>query len=180
VKQVGAERAIAHRVLDGRVGRRNNPRPNVGGGRRAESGHPFFLDDAKNRALRVRTERGHRIKVDRPSSSGLETSGACDGRVREGAALVPEQLGLDECRGQARAIDHEKRLFPARAGQVHQAGEGVFPDAGLADEEDIRLRERVAAGFVENGAHRLAARDDRGTTTHHANVAKRISRLTSH
>ena len=73
----------------------------------------------------------------------------------EGAALVAEQLRLDQRRRHGAAVDDDERLGRAPAGQVQRLGDALLAGAGLA----LHQHGGVAAG--ERGEAR-GERADRG------------------
>src|SRR5205814_10369735 len=54
----------------------------------------------------------------------------------EGAALVTEQLRLEEGLGPSRAVHHDERTGGARARAVDRAGHELLAGAGLALDQD--------------------------------------------
>jgi hypothetical protein len=79
----------------------------------------------------------------------------------EGAALVAEQLGLDERLGQAAAVDHHERIRLALAVTMDLVGDHVLARAGLALQEHRRVAGGDARQEVEQPAHRRALADER-------------------
>src|SRR5215475_12942052 len=59
-------------------------------------------------------------------------------RVREGAALVAEQLGLEEVVGNRRTVDVDERRARARTGPVHGPRDEALARPCLAAQEDRR------------------------------------------
>jgi hypothetical protein len=57
-------------------------------------------------------------------------------RVGERAALVAEDLALEQVGGDARAVDVDERLVAARAAGVDDLGEVVLPDSRLAEDQN--------------------------------------------
>ena len=58
----------------------------------------------------------------------------------EAAALVAEQLALEERFGDGRAVDRDERIAAPRAPGVNQTGDDFLPDPALAGDEDLRVR----------------------------------------
>ena len=53
----------------------------------------------------------------------------------EGAALVAEQLALEQGRRQRRAVEPDEGAAGARARSVDELGDHLFADSGLAEQE---------------------------------------------
>ena len=85
----------------------------------------------------------------------LEPAGARLGGAGEGAALVAEQLGLEQCVRNGRAVDLDEGLVAPPAGQVHRAGEQFLAGARLAQQQHrgLRLRDalELAQGLQQGG-----------------------------
>ena len=89
-----------------------------------------------------------------PRASSKRPTRGADG-AGEGAALVAEELALDEGRREGGAVDvHEG---PARAGRcgVELARGEPLPGARLAEEEHRALRRRHAGDLTAHAGHRL-------------------------
>jgi hypothetical protein len=85
---------------------------------------------------------------------------------REGPLLVSEQLGLQELLGQRGAIDrHEGPGRPGAVG-VNGAGDELLSRAGLAQDQDVRLRARRLPDELEDLGHGGATTDDVLQTQH--------------
>ena len=78
-------------------------------------------------------------------------------RAGEGAALVAEQLGLDQRRRHRRAVEHDEALVRARRRQVDRLGQALLAGAGLAFEQDGQIGLRDALEHAEQLAHRRRA-----------------------
>ena len=99
-----------------------------------------LLEHAQELGLAHERKLPDLVEQDRPLTSGLERAGAGRGRAGERAALVPEQLALDQRLGDRRAVDDAKRLLGPGAPLVEQAREERLPYPRLAFEEDHRVR----------------------------------------
>ena len=66
-------------------------------------------------------------------------------RAGERAALVTEQLALEQRLGQRRAVEAQERLRRARRAPVHGLGEHLLADAGLAEDQHADRRRRRRA-----------------------------------
>src|SRR5213078_4387904 len=81
-------------------------------------------------------------------------------RAREGAALVAEELRLQELLGQRGAVHRDERLGGPRAVRVHGPRDQLLARARLAADEDVGVRPRRLADELEDPRHRRAPPDD--------------------
>ena len=81
--------------------------------------------------------------------------------ARERAALVAEELALQQRLGQGRAVEADVRSAAPRGRAVNGLGEQLLADAGLAGDEDVDRAGRGALGQLVYAAHRLARARDR-------------------
>src|SRR5664280_3557930 len=87
---------------------------------------------------------------------------ACSMRpTRFTGALVPEQLGFDDLARDGPAVEGHERAPPARRVVMERVRDELFARAGLADDEDGRLRRRDHAEAREKLLHRLADAENR-------------------
>src|SRR5690606_38966876 len=87
-----------------------------------------------------------RLQIDPELADLVEEDGAAAGRLEgadapllgagEGAALVAEELALDQVGRDRAAVDHDERAGRARALLVDRLGDGALAGAGLAVEQD--------------------------------------------
>ena len=96
-------------------------------------------------------------KIVPPCASSNRPGPVLDG-PGERAALVAEQLRLDQRLGEDRAADRHERLVPPRAGLVDEVGDHLLPGAGLA-------RHQHAAVAVGDHAHEIEHRPHAGTAS---------------
>src|SRR5262249_56024178 len=61
-------------------------------------------------------------------------------RVGEGAALVPEELALEQCLRDRGAVERDQRLARARAAVVDRLGDELLAGAALAGDQDGGLQ----------------------------------------
>src|SRR3954469_15067812 len=90
----------------------------------------------------------------------LELSRLLAGRAGERAALVAEELALEELAGKGRAVDLHERFATAHAALVQRAGDALLPDAALATDEDRNVGLRDAVDHVPDAEHRRAHGDE--------------------
>ncbi len=81
-------------------------------------------------------------------------------RVREGAALVAEQLALQQLRGQGSAVDIHERGGGAGTTIVERAGEQLLSGAARAGDQDRRIGMRQHPGRALQGTPEGGARAD--------------------
>src|SRR4029450_3991006 len=118
----------------------------VGGGDEADVDRPrahaadahdlLGLEGPQQRSLRRARHLTDLVEKARPAVRELQQAGLGRLGVREGAALVSEQLALAQALGEATAVQAEKRLARALRAAVDRLGEDLLPDAGLAEDED--------------------------------------------
>ena len=156
VEEVGAERAVANGLFDICCRGRDDSGAHVCFAGSTQPGDPAFFHDAQQRALAGVRQSRDRIQIQRAVACKFEASGSRDGRVGKCAALVSKQLRFNKGLGKSGAVHGDKRLALAWPRGVQEAGEGVFPDAGLTGNEDRRIDRRVAACLPQQVAHHLA------------------------
>ena len=74
----------------------------------------------------------HLVQKQRAAAGGLDQAGARGGGPGEGAALMAEQLGLEQVFRQAGAVHRHQRAGGARTGLVHRASHQFLAGAGFA------------------------------------------------
>ncbi len=92
----------------------------------------------------------------------LELARLLAGGAGEGAALVAEQLRLQELAGQGSAVDLDERLAAPRGPIVQRARDAFLPDAALAADEDRHVGLGDAIDHVPDAQHRRARGDEVG------------------
>ena len=142
----------------------------VGGGDQAEIGlerrgppDPLELSLLKHSEeldLHRGGELSDLVEEERSVGRQLEASGLLPVRPGEGAALVAEQLGLEQRVGQRRAVDRDEGAVGAGAGVVNGAGDQFLPRPALPGEQHRRLRSR----HLSRPGQRLA--QERGVPDH--------------
>ena len=79
----------------------------------------------------------------------------------EAAALVPEELALDQLRCHRAAVERDERLLPAPAELVHRLRDELLAGAALALDEHGRVGRRDARDHVVQLLHRVRRADQR-------------------
>jgi hypothetical protein len=82
-------------------------------------------------------------------------------RAGECAALVAEELGLEQRFGQSAAVDGDERGVGTLAACMNETREHVFARARFARDDDGRIEPRRRLGNRDESAHRLAGVDER-------------------
>ena len=95
-----------------------------------------------------------------PAVRDLEEALLVGVRAGEGAALVPEELALEQRVGERRAVLGDEALILARARVVDRAGHQVLAGAGLAGDQHGGVRLGHLLHHLEHLVHRRARADD--------------------
>ena len=95
-----------------------------------------------------------------PAVGHLELADLLFGRAGERAALVAEELGLDQLFRNGRAVDLHEPLFGAQAVAMDRARDELLADAALAEDQHRRVGRRRAADLVHDLFERGALADD--------------------
>jgi hypothetical protein len=101
----------------------------------ADALHLAILDHAEELGLRALRHLAELVEEHGAAVRRLEEAGLGDDGARESAALVAEQLALEELLGEGRAVEAEERLRRARGLAVDRLGHDLFADARLAEQE---------------------------------------------
>src|SRR5205823_5222609 len=102
------------------------------------------LDRPEELRLRGLGELADLVEEQRPRAGELELAEAPRDRAGEGAALVAEEIGLEEVWLEGRAVDRDERTVPARPEVVELLGDELLPRPALARHEDGRVDGRAA------------------------------------
>ena len=104
---------------------------------------------------RLQIERHFRdlVEQQRAAVRALEDSFTRTQRAREAAALMAEQFGLDECRGNRGAIERDERLAGARTHGMHRFGDEFLAAAALAADQHRRIGRRDARDELAHLLH---------------------------
>src|SRR6185312_6356130 len=127
----------------------------------AHAGHLAALEDAQELRLHLQGELGDLVEEEGAAVGHLEQAGLGLDGASEGAALVPEELALEEGVGEGGAVDpHVRRRAPRRA-PVDRVGDDVLARPGLAQEDDreVALSEEIDDAIEL--AHAVVDDDDR-------------------
>ena len=120
----------------------------------------LLLHDAQQLDLAVEWELADLIEEQRPAVRLLEPSNAALQRACECAPFVPEQLAFDEAGSHRAAVQLDHGAFPPRTQSVDGSGHELLPRAGLAREQDRRVRSRhVPHRFEQLAQGRVPSHD---------------------
>src|SRR5206468_3757325 len=81
-------------------------------------------------------------------------------RAGEGAALVAEELALQDVRGDGAAVDRQEPLVASRAGAMDGVGDQLLAGAALADDENRGAGRGDHLHLLEQALHGRRAADD--------------------
>lgn len=134
--EVFAEGSIANGVLQVGVGGADDA--DVGQCRPvpAQPAVGLRLEEDEQLGLCCQWHLGNFIQEEGSTVGDFDQTRAAPGCSGESAFLVSEQFGLDEVRGQSRAIDCDKRGVVTRAFAVDELGEMGFACAAFTGQED--------------------------------------------
>src|SRR5262249_11516459 len=109
----------------------------VDGARAATADRTDLARFERAQQLRLKLERqlADFLEEERSAVCFFEDASARVRRAGERAALVAEELALDQARGDRAAVDGDERAVRARRLRVQRAREHFFSDAALAFEE---------------------------------------------
>src|SRR5262249_639896 len=119
-----------------------------------------LLEDAEERGLGLGRELADLVEEERALVRELEASDPARVRAGGGAALVAEELALDEVERDRAAIDPDHRAGAARAQRVDRVRDELLPGAGLADEEHGGVGRSDPLDVLEDAPDRRALADD--------------------
>ena len=108
---------------------------------------------AQQAHLQVAGHLGDLIQEQRAVMGALEHPGVITHRAREAALLMPEQLGLDQARGNGPTIDRNEGVFGARTLLVHRASRELLAAAALADQQDAGVGGRDPPDLLTDELH---------------------------
>src|SRR5262249_18359458 len=160
VEEIGAEAAVVDRGAQVAVRRRDDAdvdRPHL---RRAQAPDLPLLERAQELGLDVEGQLADLVEEDGAAAGGLEGADALGVGAGEGAALVAEELALEEVLGHGAAVDDDEGAGGARARGVDAERGLALAGAGLALEEDGGLALGGALEQREGRAHGLRVADE--------------------
>src|SRR5438128_153123 len=121
IVEVGAQEARADRSLGVTVARGDDPDVDrlLEGG--AHGPHRLLLQHSEQLRLELGDHLGDLVEQQRAAGGGAEEAEALAHGAAEGAALVPEELALDELPREGCAVECDERALAPRADRVDSA-----------------------------------------------------------
>src|SRR6185503_15956652 len=110
----------------------------------------LFLEDAQELGLQVGRDLADLVQQERAAVGELEATLAHLVRAGEGAALVTEELRLEQLLRQRRAVHADERTVLARAVLVDVVRDALFARSALAGDQDRALRARDARRVAQD------------------------------
>ena len=160
VEQVLAEAAVRQALFQILVGGGDDAHVDLLAARRPQRPDLALLQDAQQLGL----QRGRQLAdlvEEQGAAVGLdEQAGAIRARVGERAALVAEQLALQQRVGDGGAVDGDERAFAARAVEVERLRHQLLAGARLAGDQHRRRRTRQPPDEREHLLHDGRPADD--------------------
>src|SRR5439155_16171970 len=98
----------------------------------ADAQHLALVEHAQQLRLRRREQLADLVEEHDAALGDLEEAGLGRDRAGERAALVAEQLALEQRLGERRAVQAQERRLRARRVAVDQLGDHFLANAGLA------------------------------------------------
>ena len=160
IVQVLAEAAGAHRRLEVLVGGGEHAHVDADRLVAADALELLLLQRAQQLRLRLERHVAALVEEQRAAVGGLELALAPRDRAGEGAALVPEELALDQLAAERRAVDLHHRLRAPRAPVVERVRDQLLAGAALAADEHRHVGVGDPVDGLEQPAHRRAGADD--------------------
>ena len=143
----------AHLLAQAAVGRGDQPHVDRDVVVGADAPDLAPLEHAQQLGLQVDGQLADLVEEHRAAVGRLEHALARRHGARERAALVAEQLALQQVGRHRAAVDDQERLVAARAAVVNRLGGDLLAGAGLALQQDGGLAARRLAEHVEHRLH---------------------------
>src|SRR5262249_28988153 len=139
IEEILTELARRHGLLRHAVGRRDHPHVDLDLVlAAADSPEAPLLEDTEQLGLSRAVHLGDLAEEQVAAVGELETAGPSLGGAGESAALVAEQLALDQRLGDRRAVDRDERAVPTIGEIVDRARDQLLTRAALAVDENGR------------------------------------------
>ena len=144
VIEVLSEGPFAHPLLEVAVRGGDDPHVHALGQRRSHAEHLARDEDAEQLGLKRKGHLPRLIEKQRAAVGSFEDPGARPVGAGECAALVPEELALEQGLGEAGAVDRQEDPLGSAARLVEGTGDELLPAARLAQNQDRRVGRREA------------------------------------
>ena len=125
------------------------------------------LEEAEQQPLHAQRHLADFVQEHRAAVSGLELAGLVAVGAGEAALHVAEELGLEECLGEACTVDRDERLLGARTVDVNGLRDELFARPALAGDEDLGIGPRDAFDLLAELEHHVALADQLGLLGSH-------------
>ena len=128
----------------------------------ADPADDLLLDRPQELDLHGRRRLADLVEEERAAVGLLEEAALLAHRAGEGAALVAEELGLEQRLRQRAAVDRDELAVLADRGEVDRAGDQLLARAALARQQDRRGHLADPLDRPEDLLHPAAPADDVG------------------
>ena len=159
VQQVVAEAALADERLEVAVGGGDHARAGAAHGAGAERAELAAVEHAQQLGLAGERQLADLVEEEAARARELEQALAVRARAGEGAALVAEELALDQLALEQAAVDRHIGLARAPAPAVQRRGHHLLAGAALAGEQHRHVEHRRAPHLLEHLQPRRAVAD---------------------
>ena len=157
IVEILAETTAGHRLLEVLIGGREHPHVDLHGGPSSDARELAVLEDVEKLALQRGVEVTDLVEKDRPAVRRLELADLELMRAGEGAALVPEELTLQQLAGNRRAVYLDERAALSHRLLVDRTRDHVLAGAGLAHDEHRHVDASRLLDDLAHVAHPRAA-----------------------
>src|SRR5204863_5207762 len=98
----------------------------------AEPPHAALLENGEELGLETAWQQADLVEKQRPAVGHVKEARFRLARVREGAALVAEELGFEQRLRDRRTVEVDEGTVPTRTCAVHEPRQQSFPRPGLS------------------------------------------------
>ncbi len=160
IVEILAEPAFAHFALEIAIRRRNDPHVGLAAAARTERLELALLKHPQELGLHVARQLADLIEEDGALLGHGKAPFAALCRAGEGAALVPEELALDQGGGDGGAVDRNQVPGTPPAGGMDGAGDELLAGSGLAEDEHRGVGAAHLIHLTEDAEERFALAED--------------------
>src|SRR5437016_5657698 len=160
VVQVGAKLSRLDQLLERTVRRGDDPDVAPDRLRAADPLELLLLEHAQELRLEVERQVTDLVEEQGAAVRELETADPSRDGTGEGAALVAEELALQEAGGDGGAVELDERATAPGAERVDQAADQLLASSRLAPDEDGRIRRGHTLDPTDDSPERQAPADD--------------------
>ena len=161
VEQVLAEQPLRDQLAQVAVGRGDDPEVRLDRRAAADRHELARLQHAQQAGLGLERHVADLVEEQRAALGLLEAADLARVRAGERAALVAEQLALDQLARDRRHVDGDERAAAALAVVVHRARDELLAGAGFAVDHDRQVGAHQPRDDAVDLLHRRRAADDR-------------------